>query len=125
MSTVALKESVKWADELMEAEWRGRKDNESAVRYRLSKNIGVPDSYIFRLQYKWREMSDVKGSVYRALMLARHAYGLACDDIEASADRMRSERLRITRQDYAADQGHPAMARRMARAAKGAEREVR
>ena len=32
-----------------------------------------------RLQYKLREMSDVRGSVYRALMLGRHAYGLAAD----------------------------------------------
>ncbi len=79
MSVTALSEAAKWADELMDAEWCGRKDREKTVRYRLSKKIGVPESYLFRLKYKIEEMSDVRGSVYRALMLARHAYGLVCE----------------------------------------------
>lgn len=77
MSNTALSEAAKWTEELMNAEWKGRKDRESTVRYRLSKSIGVAESYLFRLQYKTREMTDVRGSVYRALMLARRAYGLA------------------------------------------------
>ena len=77
MSSAALIEAAKWADELMEAEWKGRRDKENVVRYRLAKSIGVTESYLFRLQYKTREMTDVRGSVYRALLLARHAYGLA------------------------------------------------
>ena len=76
MSMAALSEAAQWADELMDAEWRGRGDREKTVRHRLSRNIGVSESYLFRLKYKLSEMNDVRGSVYRALMLARHAYGL-------------------------------------------------
>ncbi|PAP94013.1 hypothetical protein [Mesorhizobium wenxiniae] len=76
MSMSALNEAAGWAEELMDAEWKGRKDKENLVRYRLSRKVGVSESYLFRLQYKLREMNDVRGSVYRALMLARHAYGL-------------------------------------------------
>ena len=79
MSMSALNEAATWADEIMEAEWQGRKDRENVVRHRLAKKLGVSESYLFRLQYKLREMSDVRGSVYRALMLGRHAYGLAAD----------------------------------------------
>ncbi|AWC25387.1 hypothetical protein CO731_04882 [Aminobacter sp. MSH1] len=77
MNNAALTEAAKWAGELMDAEWKGRRDKENLVRYRLAKSIGVSESYLFRLQYKTREMTDVRGSVYRALLLARHAYGLA------------------------------------------------
>lgn len=77
MSNTALTEAAKWTEELMDAEWKGRKDRENLVRYRLAKAIGVAESYLFRLQYKTREMTDVRGSVYRALMLGRRAYGLA------------------------------------------------
>jgi hypothetical protein len=76
MSMSALNEAVQWADELMDAEWKGRKDKENIVRYRLAKNIGVSESYLFRLKYKLYEMNDVRGSVYRALMIGRHLYGL-------------------------------------------------
>lgn len=79
MSVTALNEAAQWADELMDAEWKGRHDREKTVRHRLSRNIGVSESYLFRLKYKLAEMSDVRGSVYRALMLARHAYGLVRD----------------------------------------------
>lgn len=76
MSATALNEAAQWADELMDAEWKGRGDREKTVRHRLARNIGVSESYLFRLKYKLTEMNDVRGSVYRALMLARHAYGL-------------------------------------------------
>lgn len=76
MSMSALNEAVQWADELMDAEWQGRKDREKTVRYRLSRKIGVCESYLYRLKYKVEEMNDVRGSVYRALLIARHAYGL-------------------------------------------------
>ena len=79
MSAAALNEAAGWADKLMDAEWKGRKDKENVVRYRLSKSIGVSESYLFRLQYKRDEMNDVKGSVYRALMLAVRAYGIVAD----------------------------------------------
>lgn len=76
MSISALDEAAEWAQQLMDAEWKGRKDKENVVRYRLSRKVGVSESYLFRLQYKLREMNDVRGSVYRALMIARKAYGL-------------------------------------------------
>jgi hypothetical protein len=95
MSNVALIEAKQWADALMEAEWRGRKDRDGPVRYRLSKKTGVPESYLYRLQYKTAEMKDVAGSVYRSLMLA---YEDLCQRNENAADAMREQRqaLRIT-----------------------------
>lgn len=95
MSTTALTEAKQWADALMEAEWRGRKDRDGPVRYRLSKKTGVPESYLYRLQYKTAEMKDVAGSVYRSLMLA---YEDMCERNEKAADAMREQRqtLRIT-----------------------------
>lgn len=79
MSASALDEAATWAGELMDAEWQGRRDQERQVRHRLAKKIGVSESYLFRLQYKLSEMNDVRGSVYRALMLGRRAYGLVAD----------------------------------------------
>jgi hypothetical protein len=77
MSMSALQEAATWADELMEAETQSRREKEYVVRDRLAGKIGVSASYLFRLQYKLSEMSDVRGSVYRALMRGRRAYGLA------------------------------------------------
>lgn len=77
--SMALYEAARWADELMEAETRSRREKEYTVRTRLSKKIGVSASYLFRLQYKIQEMNDVRGSVYRALMLARNAYGIVSE----------------------------------------------
>lgn len=84
MSITALSEAAEWADQLMEAEARSRKEKEYTIRRRLSGKIGVSESYLFRLQYKLAEMNDVRGSVYRALMLARRAYGLVADAGEAA-----------------------------------------
>lgn len=90
MSMSALHEAAEWAEQLMDAEWKGRKDKENVVRYRLSRKVGVSESYLFRLQYKLREMNDVRGSVYRALMLARHAYGLATEAGETAYQKEKS-----------------------------------
>lgn len=79
MSNPALNEAVSWTAQLMDAEWKGRRDRENLVRYRLAKRLGVSESYLFRLQYKKHEMSDVKGSVYRALMLGAKLYGIVTD----------------------------------------------
>lgn len=79
MSSCALNEAAGWADKLMEAEWQGRRDRENLVRYRLARKLGISESYLFRLQYKKSEMSDVKGSVYRALRLAAIAYGFVSE----------------------------------------------
>lgn len=90
----ALADAKRWADALLDREFRGRGDKEKSVRHRLAKKIGIPESYLFRLQYKTREMRNVAGSVYRALMLAYHN---ACERNEAAADRYRAERLALTR----------------------------
>lgn len=90
MTSVALIEAKSWADRLMDSEFRGRGDKEKSARYRLSKKTGVPESYLFRLQYKTAEMKDVAGSVYRALMIA---YDNACRANEDAADKYRAERL--------------------------------
>lgn len=95
MSDTALAESVRWTGELMDAEWRGRGDREKSARHRLAKNIKVPESYIFRLLYKAEEMTDVRGSVYRALILGRRLYGLACEGIEHEAERIEREAQEI------------------------------
>ena len=92
MTSLALIEAKGWADALMDREHRGRGDREKSARYRLAKSIGIPESYLFRLQYKTGEMKDVAGSVYRALMIA---YENACIANEEAADRMKTERLRL------------------------------
>lgn len=91
----ALERAKSWADELMDAEFQGRGDKEKSVRYRLSRKTGVPESYLFRLQYKTRDMKDVAGSVYQALMLAKASYDRACAANEEAADRYKAERLNL------------------------------
>lgn len=118
MST-ALMEAAKWADELMEAETKSRREKEYVVRDRLAGKIGVNSSYLFRLQYKTQEMTDVKGSVYRALMIARQKYRALCERVENAADAMERE-ARTIEETNAADQGHPSLGGSMARAAKSA-----
>lgn len=93
MSNAALMEAATWADELMEAETKSRREKEYVVRDRLAGKIGVSTSYLFRLQYKIDTMNDVKGSVYRALMKGRELYGLACERTEAAADALEARRL--------------------------------
>jgi hypothetical protein len=102
MSTIALSEAKDWHDRLMDAEFKGRGDREKAVRGRLSKRTGIPESYLFRLQYKVREMTDVAGSAYRALMLAHDEL---CARNEEAADAMRAERKKLEAERHEANQG--------------------
>jgi hypothetical protein len=103
MSSIALDEARQWAEVLLDAECKGRKDRESPIRYRLAKKLGIPESYIFRLVYKTKEMNDVRGSVYRTLMLAHKAYELACERNEEAAAAMRAERLDLKAKRHAVD----------------------
>jgi hypothetical protein len=112
MSDTALNESIRWTGELMDAEWSGRGDREKTVRYRLAKKIGVAESYLFRLQYKADEMNDVRGSVYRALLLGRRLYGLACEGIENTADRIDREAQGIEETNAALSSARPTVAGR-------------
>lgn len=92
MSSMALDEAKSWAEVLLDMESKGRKDREGPIRYRLARKLGIPESYLYRLQYKTNEMNDVRGSVYRALMLA---YEDVCRRNEEAADGYRAERLRL------------------------------
>lgn len=90
MHSTALIEAKDWTDTLMNLEFKGRGDREKSIRHRLSKRTGIPESYLYRLQYKTREMRDVAGEVYRRLKLE---YDHICENNEAAADRYRDERL--------------------------------
>lgn len=92
MTSIALEEAIGWTGKLMDLEFRGRKDKEYMIRHRLSENSGVPESYLYRLQYKSRGMKDVAGEYYRRLKLY---YDSVCAVHEAAADRYREERLGI------------------------------
>ncbi len=99
MSTEALFEAKNWAETLMNVEFKGRGDKEKSARYRLSKKSGVPESYLYRLQYKTAEMKDVAGSVYRALMLY---HDKICAANESAADRYKAEREDLQRKRHEA-----------------------
>lgn len=99
MSNAALMEAKTWHDRLMDAEFKGRGDREKSVRGRIAARTGIPESYLFRIQYKFSEMKDVAGSAYRALMLA-HDELVARNN--AAADAYRAERLEL-RKSHEAD----------------------
>lgn len=101
MNSIALNEAKDWADALMDMEFRGRGDREKSVRGRVSKRTGIPESYLYRLQYKTREMKDVAGSAYRALKLT---YDELCRLNEEAADRHHAERKRIRGNHETADE---------------------
>lgn len=97
---VALEEARFWAEELQKAEFRGLGDTREAARYRVAQQTGIAESYLKRLRYKWREMGEVAGSQYRALMLA---YEDLCQRVEAKADEYERQRLQIRNQTDAVD----------------------
>lgn len=113
MSNAALIEAKNWADDLMSREFKGRGDKEYLARYRLSERTGVSESYLYRLQYKTRDMKDVAGSVYRALKLA---YDEACRRNEEAASRHRAERLSLDEEHETADEKRSAAPMGMASA---------
>lgn len=90
MASIALKEATGWLDELMDREFSGRGDKEYLIRHRLSENSGVPERYLYRLQYQAKEMKDVAGEYYRRLKLY---YESVCEIHEEAADRYKAERL--------------------------------
>lgn len=92
MSTVALQESLYRHDQLMDKLHRGRGDKEKRVRGELSDLSGIPESYLFRLQHKRRDMRDIAGEAYRRLKLA---YEQVCEGLENTASRLEGEAQRI------------------------------
>ncbi|MDX0801669.1 hypothetical protein GOD37_22135 [Sinorhizobium medicae] len=103
MTSVALSEAKGWYAALMNAEFKGRGDREKAVRGRLADKTGIPESYLYRLQYKTREMRDIAGSAYRALMLAHMAYEEMCLRNEEAAAKHRAERHALRKAHATAD----------------------
>ncbi len=101
MNGIALNEAKDWAAALMDSEFRGRGDREKSVRGRVSKRTGIPESYLFRLQYKTREMKDVAGSAYRALKLS---YDELCGLNEEAADRLHADRMKLRGNHETADE---------------------
>ncbi|MFK0273678.1 hypothetical protein ACIQUG_08380 [Ensifer sp. NPDC090286] len=95
MTSSALIEAKGWYAALMDAEFKGRGDREKAIRGRISDETGIPESYLYRLQYKTRGMKDVAGSAYRALMLA---YDDLClrNEVAAAQHRAARKELRST-----------------------------
>lgn len=105
MSTEALTEAKGWYKALLDVEFRGRGDREKSVRGRLSKSLGIAESYLFRLQYKAHEMKDVAGEAYRRLKIA---YDTACEKNEQAAARYRAERLSMDgNNETAVEEPHP------------------
>jgi hypothetical protein len=94
MTTVALQQALKWHDDLMNHFFTGRKDKDSAVRFRLSKASGVPESYLVRLAHKRRELRSLDAEIYRLLNLAHAKYVRACERIEGATEAKRQEWLR-------------------------------
>jgi len=101
IASIALQEAINWTDKLMDLEFRGRGDKEYLIRHRLSQNSGVPESYLYRLQYKSRGMKDVAGEYYRRLKLY---YEQACETNEDAADRYKAERLKLKAHHEETDQ---------------------
>jgi galactokinase len=98
MTSVALQQAKGWADQLLDKEFQGRGDKDYLARYRLAQQLGIKESYLFRLQYKTAEMKDVAGEVYRRI---RHAYEEMCARNEEAADAYRAERLDLRKQHEA------------------------
>lgn len=109
MSISALSEAKGWYEKLLDAEFRGRKDTEGAARYRLARRLGISETKLFRLQYKYEEMADVAGEVYRRLMLAMNDLS---QKIEDATDAKRAElaRLKEMQCNEKATRGHMGLA---------------
>lgn len=103
MSSVALQDAVKWTENLMDAEYRGRGDKEYLARFRLSQNTGVGERYLYRLLYQRKGMKDVAGEAYRLLGIAYRKYEELCNANEAAADLMKAERLELRMHHNEAD----------------------
>lgn len=89
----ALIDGKRWFDALMKHEFQGRGDRDKRARGQIADDTGVPESYLFRLQYKMKDMRDISGEVYRRLMLR---YDEICRAHENAADDKRQRRGEIT-----------------------------
>ncbi|WP_246688734.1 hypothetical protein [Mesorhizobium sp. M4B.F.Ca.ET.143.01.1.1] len=101
--------------------WRGQGDTWTAARDRAAVDAGITPAQAERLQKNWRTMKFPNGDVYRLL---RNKYAYLCSWIENDAERMEREAREIE-ETNATLGGHHSVAQGLARAAKGAEREMR
>lgn len=92
MASVALQEAISWTDKLMDIKFQGRGDKEYLIRHRISDESGVPERYLYRLQYQAKEMKDIAGEYYRRLKLY---YDSVCEANEEAADRLKAQRLEL------------------------------
>jgi hypothetical protein len=105
MSTTALTEGKRYYDALMDAEYRGRRDRNGSARSRLAERLHVSENKLIRLEYKFEEMKDISGELYRAL---RNRYEALCLATEGMADRLEARRL--GRNEHAAEKSSGAAA---------------
>lgn len=120
MST-AVCEAFEYLKALQRMEYRGWGDTATAARDRAARKAGITPAQAERIWKRWQRMSSVDGDVYRGL---RNTYEAVCSRIEASADRMRAERLKIEGRN-AVDQSPAAMAAGMESAAQSAKGEMK
>lgn len=81
-----------WSEEMQKAYFRGLGDTREAARSRLARDIGVPESYLKRLRYKVRDLSDIPGSILLRLAIG---YDRICVSAENKAEAMKAERSEL------------------------------
>lgn len=90
-----------WLEKLAADRHKGRHDTWTAARDRAAEDIGLERSLAKRIWQRWQTMNDVSGTPLLTLMLA---YEAMCEEIEASADAMRAERVKLKARNDEADQ---------------------
>ena len=93
MTSVALKQATGWLKVLMDSEFRGRGDRDYMIRARLADDTGIPESYLYRLQHKTREMKDIAGEYYRRLMVHHDRW---VEMNNQAADRYKAKRQELS-----------------------------
>lgn len=97
----AVAEAKRDAARLHKANHRGLGDRDSAVRYRVAKQTGVPESYLLRLHKRAHEMTDLSGKYARLLRLACEALDRSAAAADAHRETLHADTLAI-RQELAA-----------------------
>lgn len=89
-------QAAQWSEEMQKAYFKGLGDTREAARYRLARDIGVPESYMKRLRYKRGELTDIPGSILAKLAIA---YDRICLQTEQKADEIRIQRESLRNSD--------------------------
>ncbi len=72
-----VEDAVEMSEELQKAFFRGIGDTREAARARCSRATGIPESYLVRLRYKRRDLTDISGAI---LIKLAAAYSEICLD---------------------------------------------